>query len=134
MSKAVIVAALGLSISSLAFAADQGASAYEPFPNGYGYMDPNEIAALQRAKKDGDHAVVREHGWSAPLYWEARDGDWWTMTLSGMRAVTDAEPVTHVSWYEADAYARWAGARLPTEAEWEAVATPSPVATSGFDV
>ena len=64
MSKAVIVAALGMSISSLAFAADQGASAYEPFPNGYGYMDPNEIAALQRAKKDGDHAIVREHGWS----------------------------------------------------------------------
>ena len=59
MSKAVIVAALGLSVSSLAFAADQGASAYEPFPNGYGYMDPNEIAALQRARQDGDRAIVR---------------------------------------------------------------------------
>ena len=63
MSKAVVIAALGLSISSLAFAADQSTPAYEPFPNGYGYMDPNEIAALQRAQKDGDHAIVREHGW-----------------------------------------------------------------------
>jgi ergothioneine biosynthesis protein EgtB len=64
----------------------------------------------------------RTHGWTAPLYWEKQDGPWWVYTLSGPRPVGDAEPVCHVSYYEADAYARWAGARLPTEAEWETAA------------
>lgn len=71
----------------------------------------------------GWDAVQRE-GWQAPLYWEQRDGDWWMMTLAGMRPVREAEPVCHVSYYEAEAYARWADARLPAEAEWEVAATP----------
>src|SRR5262245_48829309 len=67
-------------------------------------------------------ATARARGWSAPLYWEERDGEWWSFTLSGMARVRGDEPVCHVSHYEADAYARWAGARLPTEAEWECAA------------
>ncbi len=73
-------------------------------------------------------STVRAQEWQAPLYWEKRDGHWWTMTLSGMREVDKAEPVCHVSYYEADAYARWADARLPTEAEWEVAAQDVPIA------
>jgi ergothioneine biosynthesis protein EgtB len=58
-------------------------------------------------------------GWHAPLYWVQRDGVWWNFTLSGFRPVNESEPVTHVSYFEADAYANWDGARLPTEFEWE---------------
>jgi len=75
----------------------------------------------------------RQHGWEAPLYWERRDGAWWHYTLSGPRPVRDAEPVCHVSYYEADAYARWAGARLPTEAEWEAAALDCPLSGPFLD-
>jgi ergothioneine biosynthesis protein EgtB len=71
--------------------------------------------------------AVRAQGWSAPLYWEQRGGEWWSFTLTGMRPVQKAEPVCHVSYYEADAYARWAGARLPTEAEWEVAMEPEKV-------
>jgi len=66
--------------------------------------------------------------WMGPLYWEARDGELWTMTLSGMRRVDPAAPVVHVSYFEADAFARWSGKRLPTEAEWEFCAASAPVA------
>lgn len=66
--------------------------------------------------------TVNEQRWEAPLYWEKRDGQWGNFTLSGMRRVDPAEPVAHLSYFEADAYANWAGARLPTEFEWERAA------------
>ena len=70
---------------------------------------------------DGWGTMQRE-GWDAPAYWHHDDDGWSVHTLYGTRPVDPSEPVVHVSWYEADAYARWAGARLPTEAEWEVVA------------
>jgi ergothioneine biosynthesis protein EgtB len=66
--------------------------------------------------------AARATGWRAPLYWEERDGAWFAATLGGERPVKGSEPVCHVSFYEADAFARWASARLPTEFEWERVA------------
>lgn len=62
---------------------------------------------------------VRSQGWTAPLYWTQRDGEWFEHTLSGTIPVDVDLPVCHLSHYEADAYASWAGKRLPTEAEWE---------------
>jgi ergothioneine biosynthesis protein EgtB len=67
---------------------------------------------------DGWHAR-RQQEWDAPLYWRRHADRWHLFTLGGMRPVEESEPVCHVSFYEADAYARWASARLPTEAEWE---------------
>ena len=71
-------------------------------------------------------ATIRERGWRHPLYWY-RDGDrWMQYTLLGPRALDLAEPVSHLSYFEADAFARWAGARLPREAEWEVAAADHP--------
>jgi ergothioneine biosynthesis protein EgtB len=72
-------------------------------------------------------ALLDSQSWTAPFYWEERDGEWWTFTLSGMRPLDPAEPVCHVNWYEADAFARWAGARLPREEEWEVAARGQPI-------
>ena len=71
--------------------------------------------------------AVKERGWDAPLYWEKRDGKWHTMTLAGMTELVPEEPVCHVSLFEADAYARWSGARLATEEEWETAASGLPL-------
>jgi ergothioneine biosynthesis protein EgtB len=68
------------------------------------------------------------------LYWEAIDAGWRQFSLHGMQPVELAAPVHHVSFFEADAYARWSGARLPTEFEWEALAREAPLAGNFLDV
>ena len=73
-------------------------------------------------------ATVQTQGWNAPLYWEKIDGQWWEMTLMGMQPLNLAQPVCHVSLFEADAFANWCDRRLPTEAEWEIAAAGMPIA------
>ena len=89
------------------------------FMDAGGYSDPRLWLA------DGWTAVRRE-GWQAPAYWERKEGAWHRMTLHGLLPVASDQPAVHVSYYEADAFARWAGHRLPTEFEWEAASANQP--------
>jgi ergothioneine biosynthesis protein EgtB len=93
------------------------------------FMEAGGYATPSLWLSDG-WATVQREGWEAPEYWERRDGAWLQMTLHGLRPIEESRPVTHVSFYEADAFARFTGKRLPTEFEWEAAADgeaePSP--------
>ncbi len=91
------------------------------------FIDDGGYARPELWLSDG-WSVVNDRQWTAPLYWEKHDDAWWIMTLGGFRPLTESEPVCHVSFYEADAFARWASARLPTEAEWEHAASPRDIA------
>jgi ergothioneine biosynthesis protein EgtB len=78
-------------------------------------------------------ATVQREGWTQPIYWKETDGAWCEYTLAGLRPLDPAAPVSHISFVEANAYAEWAGARLPSEFEWEAAAGGVPVAGNFAD-
>lgn len=91
------------------------------------FMEDDGYRQPQFWLSEGWDAVCQQ-GWNAPLYWEKGAQEWRTLTLGGLVPLDPNEPVCHVSYYEADAYARWAGRRLPSEAEWEAAAQTLPIA------
>jgi len=76
---------------------------------------------------------INAERWTAPLYWEEHDGEWRVFTVNGVQPVVMSEPVCHVSYYEADAFAHWAGARLPLESEWEVAASQAPIEGNFLD-
>lgn len=93
------------------------------------YLDFMEDGGYERVElwlSDG-WAQVKSRGWKSPLYWEKSGPEWFQFTCAGMRRIDEHEPVCHVSYYEADAFARWAGSRLPSEFEWEVVASQAVV-------
>ncbi|MDH3786379.1 MAG: ergothioneine biosynthesis protein EgtB, partial [Acidobacteriota bacterium] len=93
---------------------------YLEFVRDGGYTRPDSWLAL-------GWDTVSANRWRAPLYWIEKEDGWYEFTLAGLVPLRLQDPVCHVSYFEADAYARWAGARLPTESEWEFAARDQPV-------
>lgn len=91
------------------------------------FIDAGSYATPSLWLSDG-WATVQAEGWQAPGYWRRQDGAWHSMTLAGLKPVDPAAPVTHVSYYEAEAFARFAGKHLPSETEWEVAARAGVIA------
>jgi ergothioneine biosynthesis protein EgtB len=88
------------------------------------FIDDRGYARPELWLSDG-WAMAQNEGWTAPLYWQRAENGWSRFSLAGRRAISPDEPLVHISYYEAEAYARWASCRLPTEAEWEVAANQS---------